>query len=964
MASGALGGSLRHLRDLFGDGTAVGLGDAQLLARYAASRDEAAFAALVARHGPMVLATCRAVLRNEHDIEDAFQATFLVLARKARSVRGGDALGGWLHRVAYRVSVQAGAESRRRRREAEAAAMTPLAVTHAGPEPDVASIVHEELDRLPDRHRLPVVLCDLEGLTYEQAAGRLRWTEPTLRHRLVQARHRLRQRLLRRGVTAGAMSVILAAQASAARAAVPAALARSAVAAAAGGATSATVATLAAALIRSMTMTQLKIISAGILAAIALTSAGALAVGSRRADPPGAAMPPQAGAEMKRPPDSNRATAPSTAPAEPVEVRGRVVGPDGKPVPGATVRTAWVEPDDPPAPDATSAPDGRFVMRVARPGRSVSAIVGGGDAMPWLVATAPGFGPGWAARILQPDAPRERTIRLAADGPPIEGRIVDLEGRPVAGARVQVDRLWYAMDRRSWYVETGDLPAWFRRVQDLGINQGPWDGLAQLSTAIAAATTDRDGRFRLTGIGRRRIAELSVSGPTIATTLIYAICHDGPEVRCRTHGSAAAPTIVFHAPRFEHAVAPTRPIEGVIRDKDTGRPIAGVRIRGDVYKEHSLLWHPGVEATSDARGHYRLAGLNTGPAYRLFLEPKEGLPYPRATLRTPAASPALEPITFDIAMKRGILVRGRVTDRASGRPVPGLIGAYAFRDNPHVREFPGYEESYPPRAYVRDDGRFEVVALPGRGIITCLSDLRRYRLGFGAEAIQGNRPIFDTLPSSVAGSQVHAVAAVDLDPRAETATRDLQVDPGRSLAIHAVDPEGKPVGKIKVLGVTSYSVPEEEQVSPTIEILALDPSEPRRVTITHEGRKLVGSVYLKGEEAGPLTVRLQPWGTVAGRVVDEDGQPRGGVVIQNLYGYDLRQGDDRGILPGSYVSPGLRLGRDGRFRIEGLVPGLKYGGFALEDRKVVGDLFRELTVAPGEVKDLGDLKIAPSRPGR
>ena len=112
MASGAMGGTLRHLRDLFHDGTAVGLGDGQLLARYAASRDEAAFEALVARHGPMVLATCRAVLEHEHDVEDAFQATFLVLARKARSVRAGDALGGWLHRVAYRAAVAGRAPSR------------------------------------------------------------------------------------------------------------------------------------------------------------------------------------------------------------------------------------------------------------------------------------------------------------------------------------------------------------------------------------------------------------------------------------------------------------------------------------------------------------------------------------------------------------------------------------------------------------------------------------------------------------------------------------------------------------------------------------------------------------------------------------------------------------------------------------------------------------------------------------
>ncbi len=256
MTSARMVEALRHLRDLFNDGTSVGMDDGRLLARYADARDEAAFEALVARHGPMVLATCRAVLRNEHDDVDAFQANFLVLARKARMVRAGDALGGWLHRVAYRAAVQARAESRRRRhREAEATAMATRNAIHNELDPDFASVVHEEIHHLPDRQRLPVVLCDLEGLTYEEAARHLRWTEPTLRHRLVKARQRLRDRLNRRGVTAGAVGIALAAPATGAMAAVPAALARSAVAAAMGGVCTATTTALANTIIRSMLMT-------------------------------------------------------------------------------------------------------------------------------------------------------------------------------------------------------------------------------------------------------------------------------------------------------------------------------------------------------------------------------------------------------------------------------------------------------------------------------------------------------------------------------------------------------------------------------------------------------------------------------------------------------------------------------------------------------------------------------------
>ena len=523
---------------------------------------------------------------------------------------------------------------------------------------------------------------------------------------------------------------------------------------------------------------------------------------------------------MKRPPAVGDAAATASAPAAFVEVRGRVVDPQGKPVSGATVREAWFGPEDTPVPDATSGADGRFVARISRAGRSLGALIDGRDAMPWIAATAPGFGPGWAACVIGPAATGEVKIRLVADGPPIEGRILDLEGRPVAGARVKVHRLWYARDERSWHVETGDLPAWLRRARDLGLHEGPWDGLSSLSMAIAAATTDRDARFRLTGIGRERIAELMISGPTIATALIYAMCHDGPEARFKVQGPPDEQAIVFHAPRFEFSAAPSQPIQGVIRDKDTGRPIADVLLRGGVYKGRSAVRAEGVEATSDAQGRYRLTGLNKGPAYRLFVNPKEGQPYPRAVLRVPADSPALEPVTFDIALKRGILVRGRVTDKSTGRPVPGYVSAYSFRDDPHVRDYPGFEGSIMQYVPFKDDGRFQVVALPGRGIITCFSDPRRYRLGVGAEVMQGSRSRFNTLPFSTFREQYHVFAAVDLDPKVGSTTVDLQVDPGKSLTIQVVDPEGKPLIPTRVKGAGAGPQPEKEWDTPAVEICA------------------------------------------------------------------------------------------------------------------------------------------------
>jgi RNA polymerase sigma factor (sigma-70 family) len=952
MAGGAMGTALEQLRDLFSGGTVVGLTDGQLLSRYAASQDGPAFEALVARHGPMVLATCRAVLRHEHDVEDAFQATFFVLARKAGSIRVGETLGGWLHRVAYRVAVQASIAAKRRRvRESEVLTMTTAYVTSPGSEheSDLGSILHEEINRLPEGQRLPVVLCDLEGLSYEQAAQRLGWTVPKLGCRLAKARQRLRARLTRRGVTASALVVLTAART--ASAAVPAAWTRSVVAAATTGTTSATVAVLTQTIIRGMLMTKIKIASTAVLIGAALVSAGVVAVGAGQADDPKLVMKAPAAAKAPLVAKDNPPT--KAKPGAVVEVRGRVVGPDGKPVPGATLRTAYLDREDHRTPEETSGPDGRFLMRIPRSMRT-GAMLNGYDSFPWVVASAPGFGAGHTPGVFKAAAATgELTVRLVEEGPPIEGRVVDLEGRPVAGAEVKATQLYFA--------DNGDLTAWLAQAK-AGDVQGPGDGLNRLPATIAMTTTSPDGRFRLAGIGPERIAELLISGPTIATAQVYAMSRDGAEVHAHNNRERMMKTsVVFHARRFEQVVEPTKPIEGVIRDKDSGRPIVGLMLRAGVFDARSFIPTHGVEATTDAFGRYRLSGLPKAPVYRLFVEQGEGKPYPAATFRAPAESPAFEPVTFDITLKRGVLIRGRVTDKATGEPVPGYINSFTFRNNPSIKEFPGYVLNDLATIFIKDDGRYEIVGLPGRNIIACRSEMRRYRGRVGAEMIPGNDPqrmAFDTLPLNCHVADYHVLAEIDIDPKAESATLDFQVDPGRTVTVTAVDPDGKPIGGTKAKGVTDLfsNAIEYDQESPTFEINALDPAKPRRVIITHAGRKLIGTAYLKGDEASPVTIHLQPWGALTGRVVDDDGQPLKGLRMLSAGGSYPERPDVQGILPGD----GL-IGSDGRFRVEGLVPGLKYGAIASDQKALFGELFHDQTIAPGEVKDLGDLKVVPPK---
>ncbi|HYT95281.1 MAG TPA: sigma-70 family RNA polymerase sigma factor, partial [Gemmataceae bacterium] len=191
---------LRFLRRLAGAGEATLTGDAELLRRFVATRDRSAFELLLWRHGPMVLQVCRSVLHDAHDADDAFQAAFLVLARKAGSIGRREALGAWLYRVAYRIAVKLH-QQRRRRTRCEQQGLDLPAVGEETPacDPAVADeikrLLHAEVERLPAKYRAPVVLCYLEGRTNEEAAAQLGWSKGTVSGRLARARDLLRRRL-------------------------------------------------------------------------------------------------------------------------------------------------------------------------------------------------------------------------------------------------------------------------------------------------------------------------------------------------------------------------------------------------------------------------------------------------------------------------------------------------------------------------------------------------------------------------------------------------------------------------------------------------------------------------------------------------------------------------------------------------------------------------------------------------
>jgi RNA polymerase sigma factor (sigma-70 family) len=203
-----VGRVVHGLRQILSENVAD-LRDAELLGRFMSVRDEAAFAILVDRHAPMVLGVCRRVLHCTHDAEDALQATFLVLARRAAALRKPDSLAGWLHGVALRVAQKMKTQNRKRRQLESSA--TPSASTPAQ-DPgwrELRDILDRELDRLPDAQRQALVLCDLQGLSQAEAARQLGWPRGTLKRRLERGRHVLKVRLTRRGLMLAAASTVI-----------------------------------------------------------------------------------------------------------------------------------------------------------------------------------------------------------------------------------------------------------------------------------------------------------------------------------------------------------------------------------------------------------------------------------------------------------------------------------------------------------------------------------------------------------------------------------------------------------------------------------------------------------------------------------------------------------------------------------------------------------------------------------
>jgi RNA polymerase sigma factor (sigma-70 family) len=940
----------------------------RFLAREDPAASEEAFAVLVERHGAMVLRVCHRILGDPHDAQDAFQATFLLLVGKAHSVRSRESVAEWLLTVARRVALRARGEAVRRRHRLETlVAERGISNDHdvaimPEPGPDYGPLL-AEIDRLPARFRAAVVLHYFEGLSTEAAAQRLGCARGTVLSRLARARDRLRMRLERRGVS---LEALLPASATANRLVsdtmVPASLMQATIRAACflalAGATIETVvpapvAALSRRVARTLVLSHVRLALVPALLIMASVSIGLAATFPSDDKPKGM---PLGESVMDRPRAETEKSAPSRVedPSRSTSqmIRGRVVDPDGKPVRDAQI-IQGLRVGAPGTEEVrslmSSGSDGRFAVPIPR--ESIERSPEDLDDRPIIAALAPGFGPEWI-KLDSKNARDELTIRLRRDDVPIEGRMIGLEGRPVPGLTVRVYHFWEIPPDflKSLRASGGrlDRALWSRIRNGLILgDRGP----------IPAALTGADGRFRLSGIGRDRMVVLVIDGDSIVHSVASVLTtSDRAFVPCVLPIDDTDDKPQLLGPRFDFVVAPGQVVEGVIRDGDTGLPVAGATVSS---------WHTNGSSLSDAQGRYRLAGLPKNAVNRIEVV-VAGQPYVKVVKRI-SNRPGLEPIRLDMKLRRGVWVEGKVTNKSTGRPVQASVRYYPLRDNPHLKEFldNAFEDHLlGNEAEVSTDagGQYRAIALPGEGYLAVSTTEPGYR---------STRPLAPEVTARALGvaekslslDSYQALALINPRDGEKLVIPDITLSPGRPQRVQVVGTDGRRVRKIRTLSHQSRTGYGETVLDSEFTFIHRNPGKVETVLILQEDQGCCAFVDIKGNEPDPIRVDLQPTATVTGRLVDEDGRPRPDMPL--TVNYELRTRGDT-IFMGARPD-GLTTGSDGRFRIPGLIPGLR---FYVDVRKkdapngegAEGYLKGDTTVKPGEVQDWGDVQVKKDDP--
>jgi hypothetical protein len=509
-----------------------------------------------------------------------------------------------------------------------------------------------------------------------------------------------------------------------------------------------------------------------------------------------------------------------------------------------------------------------------------------------------------------------------------------------------------------------------------------------LEGVVAETTTDADGRFHITGLGRDRLVSLWISGSHVAQQELQVQTRNVPTKQVEVPVNGRPVMQPMYGASFVHIAEPARSIQGIVRERGTGKPIAGAVVSTQ---------------PTDARGRFHFDNLPRQFKIRLDVDAPAGAPYFRRRLTVESQGPGLEPVAAEIELSRGTLIRGRLTDKASGNPVLGRVFYAPFKGNPNAPGMLGYVEN---GATTNDAGRFAVVAVPGQGVLIVTAgtgeDLFYPRLRSASPehrreglVLPDDESLLDTQPRPISLIGSNAYRVIDVPEGRDDFQVDvgLAVKPGRTVIVRVVDPMGKSLQGVTVFGLReprldSYGIRGDVSFA----VHDLDAAWPRRVFFHQPERDLACFLDLTGNETGDVMATTSPFGSVFGRIVDGDGKPIAGAQFDLVY--EDAQGIPHIKFPtGRWVptddetkrekrtNPNFEQnsavnsevsGADGRFRIGEVVAGAKFHLRLIIDQasRRLGPkapanqgekLLLEIALAAGQGLDLGDVQILPEQ---
>jgi hypothetical protein len=750
-------------------------------------------------------------------------------------------------------------------------------------------------------------------------------------------------------------------------------------------------------------------VAAGAILSVTRFAASAASQGEPPAEPKASAT----GQPDKAPPvaDPNRT----------VILKGKVLGLGDHPIAGARLSLTvdeWTDPIE----LGTSGADGSYRFEV--PEKKLRRLVLPGfrfaENQASLIAVADGHGAAWTElRSVKGDRYGEmkpeyaHDFRLAADSP-IAGKVVDADGKPVAGVIVGVNAVFELGDGR-WHkmpaaIKAGDVNLMTRQECDPSNWFTPLYPTAWRT--IRPATTDAEGRFRVTGVGGKRAVRLNVNGPGIRSADVSVLTRDDaaeftqairtkyPRTRqpkgylypLRESAPEGDQGVLLFGPSPTIEVDPARTVAGVVRDAGTGEPIAGATVRTVGYYG---------DATTDRNGRYRLLRTEDHPFLLVNVAPSENDRFLSVTRRFDKTS-GLGEVLADFELPRGVVVRGTVLEADTGRPIvsapysschvlwpgplrTGAVTYYplatnnALRGTPAGLSFEGFPANY-LSAQIDPDGRFRLAVPPGPGLLLIQSTPG---LPFGvtmgevvkesdglhklfpyvtvtARAVNDGAPpgVGDSIPGFASaiplGESYHAYRVIDPPADAKTLDVKFTVRRGASRPVRFVGPDGRPMKGVTVQGLSGAWLSVTLDGSEA-EVIGLAPGKPREVIATSADGKLSARAVVSANDPQPKTIKLEAAGSVTGRLVDENGKP-----LQAILGpapKDIRW--DIGMIGETPTDA------DGRFRLGSLRHWQSYSVRVFRGSKIAGMLFEDLTIRPGEARDLGDIRIkAAATPGK